>query len=165
MNASEVCKIGMWDENSVRKALKHIQDDDMARDLIKHLLHYDPSRRFASMRQALEHPFFLGGTAEVQGEAPQRSQITESFAAPNNNTLGTNQSTTNVSRPVSNPRYLGSKRGSDHPDLAQTDSTESTVENRVNGVKSSRRSSSSNSTENSRRSGFRGLMRRRQQAN
>ena len=164
MNASEVCKIGTWDENSVRKAVKHIQDDDMARDLIKQLLHHDPSRRFSSMRQALEHPFFLGGTAEGKGEAPQRIQNATSFEAPN--TLGTNQSSTNIPRQVSNnPRHPGSKRGSDHPELAQADSTESTVENRVNGVKSSRRSSSSNSTENSRRSGFRGLMRRRQQAN
>ena len=162
MNASEVCKIGTWDENSVRKALKHIQDDDVARDLIKHLLHHDPSRRFASMRQVLEHPFFFGGEAEgIQSAA----SFEPAPASPN--TLSTNQSSTNTSGPASNhPRYPGGKKGVHHPDLAKADSTESSVENHVNGVKSSSRrssataSSTESSSQDSRRS-FRGLRKMR----
>lgn len=172
MNASEVCKIGLWDENSVRKALKHVQDDDVAHDLLKHLLHHDPSRRFTSMRSVLEHPFFLGKGAE--------GILNASFepAPASTNTLSTNQSSTNISHPASGRHQhpgsskQGLKPQGDHPDVDKADSTESSIENHVNGVKnSSRRSSatgSSTQSQDSRRS-FRGLrkirMPRRQQAN
>ncbi len=60
MTSAEVAKIGQWDENSIKKALKYLPSDvdSNAKSLIKRLLHHDPSRRFTSMRQVLEHPFF-----------------------------------------------------------------------------------------------------------
>jgi serine/threonine protein kinase len=61
MTMSEVAKIGTWDEQSVKKALKSIPDDAVARDLLAQLLHHDPARRVTSMRQVLDHPFFTGG--------------------------------------------------------------------------------------------------------
>jgi serine/threonine protein kinase len=61
MTVNEVGKIGNWDEYSLRKALKQISDDDVARDLLRHLLHPDPEVRVSSMRMVLEHPFFTGG--------------------------------------------------------------------------------------------------------
>jgi hypothetical protein len=42
MSSSEVAKIGLWDDNSLRKALKHIPDHTdggAARDLIKFVQH------------------------------------------------------------------------------------------------------------------------------
>mmetsp|Transcript_2860 Transcript_2860/g.5360 ORF Transcript_2860/g.5360 Transcript_2860/m.5360 type:complete len:2050 (+) Transcript_2860:305-6454(+) len=60
MSSLEVAKIGEWDEQSMKKALRHLLPDidDNARSIIKKLLHYDPEERFTNMRQVLEHPFF-----------------------------------------------------------------------------------------------------------
>lgn len=61
MSSSEVSKIGMWDENSLRKALRHVPPEQEAgRHLLKKLLHYDPDHRVQSMREVLEHPLFTG---------------------------------------------------------------------------------------------------------
>ena len=60
MSSLEVGKIGQWDEHNLKKALRHLpaEIDDVARSLIKQLLHYDPDERFTNMRQVLEHPYF-----------------------------------------------------------------------------------------------------------
>ena len=59
MTSAEVGKIGLWDDHSLKKALKYIVDaDENAKSLIKSLLHYDPEERISSMREVLEHPFF-----------------------------------------------------------------------------------------------------------
>lgn len=61
MNNSEVAKIGKWDETSLKKALKHIDSDKLdsqAKSFVKKILHWDPKKRFTSMRKVLEHPFF-----------------------------------------------------------------------------------------------------------
>lgn len=60
MTINEIGKIGNWDEHSLRKVLKQISDE-VARDLLRHLLHPDPEVRVSSMRLILEHPFFTGG--------------------------------------------------------------------------------------------------------
>jgi len=63
MSPIEVGKIGRWDESSLKKALKHIdEENESARDLIRRLLHYDPEIRINSMRDVLEHPFFGGSS-------------------------------------------------------------------------------------------------------
>jgi ankyrin repeat protein len=63
MTPAEICKIGAWDEQSVEKALKNIpSEDNTACDLLRQLLHHDPSQRFTSLRTVLEHPFFTGGS-------------------------------------------------------------------------------------------------------
>jgi hypothetical protein len=61
MTQQEIAKIGTWDDNSLRRALKEIPKNQTALDLLKQLLHYDPQHRIASMRLVLEHPFFTGG--------------------------------------------------------------------------------------------------------
>eukprot|EP00548_Thalassiothrix_antarctica_P007577 CAMPEP_0194150846 /NCGR_PEP_ID=MMETSP0152-20130528/45450_1 /TAXON_ID=1049557 /ORGANISM="Thalassiothrix antarctica, Strain L6-D1" /LENGTH=2046 /DNA_ID=CAMNT_0038854157 /DNA_START=234 /DNA_END=6374 /DNA_ORIENTATION=- len=59
MTSTEIGKIGLWDDHSVRKALRHINEDDsITRNLITKLLHPNPELRFQSMRAILEHPFF-----------------------------------------------------------------------------------------------------------
>jgi len=70
MSTSEVSKIGLWDENSLRKALRHIPDEDngAARQLIRFILNPDPNQRATSMRQVLEHPYFTS----VQGSSHQQ---------------------------------------------------------------------------------------------
>jgi len=67
MGTAELFKVGQWDERSLRKALRHI-DNGNAKALAKLLLHPDPSQRVQSMREALEHPFF--GLGKLAGTAP-----------------------------------------------------------------------------------------------
>ena len=67
MGTAELFKVGQWDERSLRKALRHI-DDENAKALAKLLLHPDPSQRVQSMREVLEHPFF--GLGKLAGVAP-----------------------------------------------------------------------------------------------
>ena len=67
MGTAELFKVGQWDERSLRKALRHI-DNEHAKALAKLLLHPDPSQRVQSMREALEHPFF--GLGKLAGTAP-----------------------------------------------------------------------------------------------
>ena len=60
MNTSEVAKIGQWDEKSLKTALKQIEVQNYnARDLLSRMLHFDPEKRFSSMKDVLEHPFFI----------------------------------------------------------------------------------------------------------
>merc|ERR1712238_47936 len=95
MSSSEVAKIGLWDDNSLRKALKHIPDNrdgEAARDLIKLILHPDPHRRATSMREVLEHPFFsidLGpqgqhGQGHI-GQGQSQSLLDQGFVASTRN--------------------------------------------------------------------------------
>lgn len=58
MTTAELFKVGQWDERSLRKALRHVEGDEIAQDLIKKLLHPDPNARAQSMREVLEHDFF-----------------------------------------------------------------------------------------------------------
>ena len=74
MSTVEVGKIGLWDEASVRKAMKNVSEDDVvARDLLSQLLHHDPQLRFKSMRAVLEHPFFTGGKLDDRHGRPSDS--------------------------------------------------------------------------------------------
>jgi serine/threonine protein kinase/ankyrin repeat protein len=70
MSSTEVAKIGTWDEQSLRKALRHVPENGPVRDLLKRLLHHDPNKRISSMRQVLEHAFFAQGS--VGGSGPGR---------------------------------------------------------------------------------------------
>jgi serine/threonine protein kinase len=62
MTTAELFKVGQWDNRSLRKALRHVNDEN-AQDLIKKLLHPDPESRVQSIREVLEHPYF--GIEEV----------------------------------------------------------------------------------------------------
>ena len=68
LTTAELFKVGQWDERSLRKACRHIDNDDAARDLVKKLLHPNPNARIQSMREVLEHPFF--GIGKLPGKAP-----------------------------------------------------------------------------------------------
>jgi len=132
MTGAEVSKIGCWDENSVKKSLKHVPDDHAARDLLRQLLHHDPEQRFNSLRHVLEHPFFTGGG--INGVSPTN---------PLSPMISTASQTTK-SRQSGVSTHSQRKHISDEerPDVLKSESAESSVENRENGVsKSGRRSS------------------------
>ncbi|KAL7552206.1 hypothetical protein ACHAWF_016273 [Thalassiosira exigua] len=84
LTTAELFKVGQWDDRSLRKALRHIDGDDKAKDLVKKLLHPNPNARAQSMREVLEHPYF--GIGKLKGEPP-------SFDRP---TLGSDKATNTV---------------------------------------------------------------------
>jgi serine/threonine protein kinase len=94
MSSAEVGKIGLWDDQNVRRALKNIPEEDVvARDLIRQLLHHDPELRFKSMRSILEHPFFTGGNLDDRNGRPSESgslQSAKSGAGPQGRQLSSN---------------------------------------------------------------------------
>ena len=146
MSASEVCKIGLWDEDSLRKALRHIPENTLARDLLKRLLHHDPSKRISSMRHVLEHPFFTSGSVggNEQDDLPSPANTMTSAS--------TRQSAQNGQRSHNaDPRSNGShppnrfNQFADLPDVKQTHSSES-LENRENGVRRSNKDDSQSIT-------------------
>lgn len=142
MSASEVCKIGLWDETSLRKALRHVPDNTLARDLLKRLLHHDPSKRISSMRHVLEHPFFTNGSVGGSGQGDLASPTNTMTSTPSNNSR---ESGNGSRRP--GPKNNGHDQPhhfnafSDLPNVKQSNSSES-LENRENGV--SKRSTMSN---------------------
>ena len=73
MSSTEVCKIGLWDDASLKKALKHVPENELGRDLLKRLLHHDPEKRISSMRHVLEHPFFTHGSVDGNRRAERMS--------------------------------------------------------------------------------------------
>lgn len=134
MSATEVCKIGLWDEASLRKALRHVPDNTLARDLLKRLLHHDPTKRISSMRHVLEHPFFTNGSVGGSGQGDHTSPTNTLNSTPSNDS----RSTTSRSQHPG-PKPSGRQQShhfnafSDLPDVKQSASSES-VENRENGV-------------------------------
>jgi len=80
LTTAELFKVGQWDDRSLRKALRHI-DDETTRDLVKKLLDPNPNARAQSMRDVLEHRYFgigkLAGTAPVF-ERPELGASSES---------------------------------------------------------------------------------------
>jgi len=68
LTTAELFKVGQWDDRSLRKALRHIDNDEKARDLVNKLLHPNPNARAQSMRDVLGHPFF--GLGKLAGTAP-----------------------------------------------------------------------------------------------
>ena len=84
MGTAELFKVGQWDERSLRKALRHI-DDEKAKGLAKMLLHPDPSQRVQSMREVLEHPFF--GIGKLAGAAPTFNRPTPKSPTAEDNTV------------------------------------------------------------------------------
>jgi len=63
MSANEVAKIGKWDEASVERALRHVDsEDENALGILRQLLHHNTNRRYNTLREALEHPFFSGSS-------------------------------------------------------------------------------------------------------
>jgi Protein kinase domain/Ankyrin repeats (many copies)/IQ calmodulin-binding motif len=134
MTQAEVCKIGVWDEGSVRKVLKYIPDDEIAQDLLKKLLHHDPEHRISSMRLVLEHPFFTGGSLPKTRDSADNGHATPRSM----NSTPSHQSSRSSSRPSEGPGPSGKSfsggfgsYGINQPGLKATGSMDS-IENREN---------------------------------
>jgi len=108
MSSAEVGKIGQWDDHSLKKALKNVQEEG-SKNIIRNLLHYNPDSRFQTMRQVLEDPFFT-----------DQSKLSSSMSTnkPQSKTLGAHndmaipapetRSLTNSSSSGSSPRQFSS---------------------------------------------------------
>jgi len=86
MSSLEVAKVGHWDEQNLKRAMKHLPAvvDDVARSLIMKMLHYSPDERFTNMRQVLEHPFFASASSPTSHIA---SRISPSADVPQGRTV------------------------------------------------------------------------------
>lgn len=153
MTASEIAKIGLWDEHSLRKALRQLPDDEVARDLLKQLLHPDPDIRLSSMRLVLEHPFFTGGNLpKAPGANDAMSPSTLRSTPSSRSRSSRSQSRDSGS---SAPSYSGMPQRNasyrlDPPDVKPNNSTES-IENRENhGSRRSKRLSDDSSVSSTR---------------
>jgi serine/threonine protein kinase len=138
MTSAEECKIGMWDENSVKKALKFVSvEDEIARDLLRRLLHYDPSRRISSMRLVLEHPFFTGGNLPKNHDATEETSPNSVLSSPSRTSRASSNrsaSTGGYSLPFREPGGAATVRKAvsrDPPEVHSAMSRES-IENREN---------------------------------
>ena len=59
VKSSNLAKIGRWDDQTLKRAMRHVDaEDTLARDVICKLLHPDPSQRFSSIREVIADPFF-----------------------------------------------------------------------------------------------------------
>jgi serine/threonine protein kinase len=138
MTQTELFKIGTWDEHSVRKALKHIPENDIARDLLKRLLHHDPTVRPNSMRKVLEHPFFTGGSMPKNSDSgigPMSPNTVSSSPSKNSRStaIRAQKSSSGASTTSTRNHVTYSKNP---PSLKATGSAES-IENRENFVSKS----------------------------
>lgn len=140
MSSAEVGKIGLWDEQSVRKALKNIPEEDVvARDLVRQLLHHDPDHRFRSMRNILEHAFFTGGNLDDRNGRPSESgslQSARSGAGPQSRQQPSSSGTSRnggQSNRVSN-QYSTRRADAGEGKEALNESSPVAQENRRNGV-------------------------------
>ena len=135
MTINEVCKIGLWENQSVRKALKVIPENDIAQDLLKHLLHPDPEQRVSSMRAVLEHPFFTGGSLPSNGGS-RMDQATPNTTSSVSSRASTQRSTgTSTHRESPSGGHHGRRSQADPPEAKISLSSQS-IENRENNVPS-----------------------------
>lgn len=143
MNQSEIARIGRWDDHHLRKAVKLIEsDDERAKDLIRRLLHPDPTKRTDSMRRVLEHPFFQssssgGGkagesssthkTTTARSAAPQESGDAEAASV---------RSRASSSRRSHRSRRVATTRRESSPSPQKTSNSDASAdeENLRNGV-------------------------------
>eukprot|EP00980_Cylindrotheca_fusiformis_P004324 scaffold921_cov126-Cylindrotheca_fusiformis.AAC.3 len=154
MSSAEVAKIGTWDEQSLRKALRHIPENSAARDLLKRLLHHDPKKRISSMRQVLEHAFFAAGA----GGSGSGRQIhpTETFNSHHSDHSNRSNSRNQQSDPFGGNHDFetGFAEFSDAPRISVSKSDSSDRENgRQNRPSSTGMHSSKSDFGNSRKSG------------
>lgn len=152
MSSSEVCKIGMWDENSLKKALRHLpMENEMARDLLKRLLHHDPNKRISSMRQVLEHPFFSTGS-HSDGFGGQSSPSNTLASSPSGHSRSTNSRNRDAGSHHPGQGFDGSSRYRNHSDALKLVESGDSIENHQNGQ---RRSSNESAKSNRSFGGFR----------
>jgi serine/threonine protein kinase len=135
MTMSEVGKIGTWDEQSVKKSLKAIPDDAVARDLLRQLLHHDPAHRVTSMRQVLDHPFFTGGNLPSNRDAMEQASPNSMSSTPSKSSRSTSTRSRDSNFSGQPGQVRGQARshgmGMDPPELKTANSMGS-IENREN---------------------------------
>lgn len=132
MNTAEVGRIGTWDESSVRKSLKHVEDE-VAQDLLKRLLHHKPQHRLPSMRAVLEHPFFTGGSIP-----PNRSSLDSSsprFAGPGPGRGSSGRSSSSQSHHDSIGGSVNGRQRDALPANVKSSGSTDSIENRENNVR------------------------------
>jgi serine/threonine protein kinase len=149
MTMAEVYKIGAWDEHSVKKALKHVSDDEVSQDILKRLLHHDPDRRISSMRLVLEHPFFTGGNLPKNRDAMGQASPATVSSSPSNPSPSPRP---RGREPQSNGNHPKQKpTGREFPGVQVSMSTES-IENRENNTVKRRVSAPDSPSSNSEKS-------------
>lgn len=153
MSSTEVCKIGLWDEASLKKALKHVPSNELGRDLLKRLLHHDPHERISSMRHVLEHPFFTRGSegGERIGIQSSPNTLTSEPSTGTRSEQSRPQRSTTGGKVNQLKTSLNVVSNLDPSNMKLTESSEtSSLENRENGVP--KRNRTSNGTETTDRS-------------
>jgi len=144
MSSAEVCKIGLWDEASLRKALRHVPDGSAGRDLLKRLLHHDPTKRINSMRHVLEHPFFTHGSVGGSGHGDRMSPANTFSSSPSANSRSTTSRNRSSGNQQSQQMMNSFNNFSEPPAVKMAESSESSLENRENGVPKSKTNRNSN---------------------
>ncbi|GKY97418.1 hypothetical protein MPSEU_000700300 [Mayamaea pseudoterrestris] len=138
MTEAEIAKIGSWDDQSVRKALKHI-DDPAACDILKQLLHHDPNHRIASMRMVLEHPFFTGGNLPKHPDPRGASSPNTFSSTPSSRSFSTTpRSQDSQAAAPANPSVPQNARRNMHavdPPVLKLALSQESLENRENFVR------------------------------
>eukprot|EP00536_Pseudo-nitzschia_multiseries_P014331 jgi/Psemu1/320638/estExt_fgenesh1_pm.C_6860001 len=144
MSTSEVSKIGLWDDNSLRKALRHIPDDDngMARELIRFMLHPDPNKRANSMRQVLEHPYFTSAEP-APSIAGSQNQPSQQYRAQGEGQTFATFDPFPVEEEAAPMAVHSRQQPMQHPEVQKTASGDYSIENRENGVRGRRMSNES----------------------
>jgi serine/threonine protein kinase/ankyrin repeat protein len=137
MTDAEIAKIGTWDDNSARKAVKNVEDE-AARDILKQLLHHDPTHRMASMRMVLEHPFFSGGNLPKHPDPRSSASPKTLSSTPSSHSFSTASRSrdSRTSAPTNNSAPAGTRRGMHamDPPVAKNVLTQGSMENRENFV-------------------------------
>ena len=150
MTTSEVAKIGSWDDHSLRKALRHVADDEVARDLLKQLLHPDPEHRISSMRLVLEHPFFTGGNLPKKPDANDANSPKTFSSTPSSRSHSTTsrsrESRSSLPSGTSFPSRSHASTRMDPPLDVKTAESGESIENRENFGYRPRRSSKQSSS-------------------
>ena len=139
MSTTEVAKIGLWDDNSLRKALKYVESD-ATKDLLSKLLHPDPTQRVRTMRDVLEHPFFTGSSLDRGNQSDAgstRSTKDSNNSRPsssnqNSRSGNTRHSTTSTSGDKTNMTHSASNQLAHK--AASSNVNQVDVENQLNGV-------------------------------
>lgn len=83
VKSSNLAKISRWDDNSLQRALRHVDGEDtLARNVISKLLHPDPEQRFQSIREAIADPFFStdSGDRKIKRDSKRPSTISATFS-------------------------------------------------------------------------------------
>lgn len=142
MSQVEIAKIGKWDEGSLKKALKVINDYE-ARDLLKMLL-CSEEKRAKSMKDVLEHNFFKReasnkGSAATVGSIAS-SRVRESSGSAGSRTIKQAMNNTNGAHVPKNNSRQQQHHGSSLSQASNKSSSHdgsnvsSGDENAVNGV-------------------------------